>query len=273
MKKKEGRTIQPIKQLIGLLVLLFFLPFSPPFLHGESPPDQAEAGKINESGFQKLTERLAKLDEPISREASGIIIVQAPGERYRLQFRLIGRGPEAMRMELFDPFGRPMLYLVSYQGEIRLFSIPQKKEIPFYLPSSGPWSFFPQIPVREFLKIFWGRVPLFPYDTQQTSIASEKGKESVKIEFKGSVRQEIWITPSPWTLTKSRITSSSPKGEIEILFSDFSELNGFRNPRRCDIKNGTGEYAFTLHYETLVSRPDIPDDIFTLPDVSDDSSS
>jgi len=161
-----------------------------------------------------------------------------------------------------------MLYLVSYQGEIRLFSIPQKKEIPFNLPSSGPWSIFPQIPVREFLKIFWGRAPLFPYDTQQSSTLSEKGKESVKFEFRGSVHQEIWIIPNPWTLTKSRITRPSREGEIEILFSDFSEATGNRIPMRCDIKDGTGEYAFSLRYETLVPRSDIPDEIFLLPNLS-----
>jgi hypothetical protein len=250
---------------LGLGLILF--PLLPP------PPAQAEAVQKNDSSFQKLVDRLSVLDDPVFREGAGILIVQAPGERYRLQFRLIARGPEALRLEIFDPFGRPLLYLVSYQGEIRLLSIPQKKEIPFDLPSSGPWSAFPKIDIRELLKIFWGRVPLFPYDTRQSSLSSEKGKESVKFEFRGSVHQEIWITPAPFTLTKSRITSPSREGEIEILFSDFSESAGNRTPMRCEIKDGTGEQAFTLRYETLIPRPDIPDEIFELPEFSDSQPS
>jgi hypothetical protein len=248
------------------LGLIFFLPFSArPSVHVQPPPAKAEAVIKDDSSLQKVIDRLVTLDEPISREGTGILIVQAPGERYRLQFRLIARGPEALRMEIFDPFGRPMLYLVSYQGEIHLFSIPAKKEIPFNLP----WSPFPQISIRELLKIFWGRVPLFPYDTYQSSIVSEKGKASMKYEFRGSVYQEIWITPTPFALTKSRITRPSQEGEIEILFSDFSEVTGNRTPMRCEIKDVTGEQALTLRYETLVLRPDIPDEIFKLPEFYD----
>ncbi len=274
MRKKGELTIRIIKRLICLFGPIFFLPFlHKPSLQGQPPPTKAEAAEKNGASFSKLADRLALLNEPVSREGSGILIVQAPGERYRLQFRLIGRGPEALRLELFDPFGRPMVYLVSYQGEIHLFSIPQKKEIPILLPSSGPWSMFPQIPIGEFLKIFWGRVPLFPYDTQQTSMVSEKGKESVKLDFRGSVRQEIWITPDPWTLTRSRITNPSREGELEILFSDFSEAAGNRNPMRCDIKDGTGEHSLTLRYETLVPRSDIPDEIFKLAPLKETPSS
>lgn len=251
-------------------MVLIFLPLFPPLppIQAQSPPEKTEAVQKEDSRFQKLADRLSILDEPVSREGAGILIVQAPGERYRLQFRLIARGPEALRLEIFDPFGRPLLYLVSYHGGIRLLSIPQKKEIPFDLPSSGPWSAFPKIDIRELLKIFWGRVPIFPYDTYQSSLRSEKGKETVKFEFRGSLRQEIWITPSPFTLTKSRITGPSRDGEIEILFSDFSDSNGNRTPMRCEIKEGTGERAFSLRYETLVPRPDIPDEIFELPEFS-----
>jgi hypothetical protein len=259
-----------IKRLIYSLGLIFFLPFLlQPSVHGQPLTPKAEESKKNDSNIQTLVARLSLPDEPVSREGAGILIIQAPGERYRLQFRLIARGPESSRLELFDPFGRPMLYLISYQGEIRLFSIPQKREIPFDLPSAGPWSVFPQIPVKEFLKFFWGRVPLFPFDTQQSSTLSEKGKESVKLEFRGSVHQEIWISSNPWALTKSRITIPSRGAEIEILFSDFSETTGNRVPMRCDIKDGTGEYGFSLRYETLVPRLDIPDEIFLLPHLSE----
>jgi hypothetical protein len=237
------------------------------------PTPNADTVKKNDSGFDMLIERLSTLIAPIPREGSGIIIVQAPGERYRFQFRLIARGPEALRMEIFDPFGRPTVYLVSYRGEIRLFSIPQKKEIPFSLPSSGPWSAFPQIPFLELLKIFWGRVPLFPYQSHQTDMNLEKGNKMTKLLLLGSVQQELWITTDPFSLTRSRITNPSNKEQIEIAFSEFSEVTGNRTPMRCEIKDGPGEHVLTVRYETLVLRSDISDEIFRLPEFSDSQPS
>ncbi len=255
-------------------MLTFFLPIAALASAPSLPlPLNADTIKKNDSALETLIDRLGVLDDPVSREGAGTIVVQSPGERYRFQFRLIARGPEALRMEIFDPFGRSMLYLISYQGEVRLFSIPQKKEIPFNLPALGPWSAFPQIPFVEMLKIFWGRVPLFPYQTNQTVIDLEKKNRSIKLSLLGSVQQELWMTPNPFTLTQSRITNPSNKEQVEIVFSNFSEATGNHTPMRCEIKDETGEHVLTIRYETLVPRPDITDEIFKLPEFSDSQPS
>jgi hypothetical protein len=239
------------------------------------PPSPADSKTVlqKEAGVQTLIDRLKTPEEPISREGTGLLIVQAPGERYRLQFRLIARGPEAMRMEIFDPFGRPAVYVFSYQGTIRLFSIPQKKEIPFHLPSLKPWSFFSAISFSEIVKIFWGRVPLFPYDSYQTIPDREKGKPKIKFELRGSVLQEIWLTADPFSVIRSRITSPSREGEIEIFFSDFSEAAGNRTPMKCEIKDSREEYTLTLRYDAVIFRPEIPDEIFEFPQLTEPPSS
>lgn len=265
-----GLKIRICKLLWSSLVLIFFLPMAAPAsVQSLPPPLNTDTIRKNDPGFDTLIGRLGVLNDPVSREGSGIMIIQAPGERYRFQFRLIARGPEALRMEIFDPFGRSMLYLVSYQGETRLFSIPQKKEIPFNLPSSGPWSALPQIPFLEMLKIFWGRAPLFPFHAHQTETILEKENKSIKLSLLGSVQQELWITPNPFSLTRSRLTNPSDRGQIEIVFSDFSDLTGNHTPMRCEIKDGTGEHVLTIRYETLVPRPDISDEVFKLPEFSD----
>ena len=266
--------IRIYKLLFSFFTLTFFLPMAAPASVQSPPPTlNADTIKKNDSGFETLIDRLGMLEDPVSREGAGTIIVQAPGERYRFQFRLIARGPEALRMEIFDPFGRSVLYLVSYQGETRLFSIPQKKEIPFNLPALGPWSALPQIPLFEMLKIFWGRVPLFPFHTHQTETSLEKGIRSIKLLLLGSVQQELWITTNPFSLTQSRIRTPSDKEQIEIVFSNFSEVTGNHTPMRCEIKDGTGEHVITIRYETLVPRPDISDEIFKLPEFSDSQPS
>jgi hypothetical protein len=250
---------------VGVLYLIPLPVVSASIQHLALPIETAPAEK-RDLNFQSLLNRLSILNEPISREGTGRLIARAPGEYYRLQFRLIARGPEALRMELFDPFGRPMLYIVSYLGETRIFSLAQKKEIPFNPSLSGPWAAFSGIPIIEWLKLFWGRVPLFPYD--KVKMGEEEGKESIKIVFDGPVRQELSIIPHPFSLTKSLITYRNKKGELEITFSDFSSIAGSRIPLQCEIKEGTGDNALTIRYETLILRPDIPDDTFKLPDFS-----
>ncbi|MCJ7833075.1 MAG: DUF4292 domain-containing protein [Deltaproteobacteria bacterium] len=270
MKKRGWGKIRVFKLLSYFLGLMLILPVTAlGSIQGLSTPLNTDPLEINDSRFQTLIDRLAILNEPVSREGKGVFIAQAPGERYRLQFRLIARGPEACRLEIFDPFGRPMLYLVSYQGESRLFSIAQKKEIPFNPSLLGPWSSMVQIPIVEMLKIFWGRVPLLPYKTHQIDTVREEGKSFIKLALQGSVQQELWITPLPFSLTKSRLRSPSQEGEWEIIFSDFSEAAGNRLPMRCEIKEGTGEHALTIRYESLVPRADIPDEIFKLSNFSE----
>lgn len=245
---------------------------APASIHDQSPLSQPDSQTKNDLSFPALMNRLAILNEPVSREGAGRLVVQAPGERYSLQFRLLAKGPEALRLEIFDPFGRPMLYFVSYLGETRLFSIAQKKEIPFNSSLFGPWSAISQIPIVEMLKLFWGRVPLFPYDTYKLDIGQEEEKRVIKLFLLGNVQQELWISPDPFSLTKVRITNPSKEGEIEILFSDFSEVTGNQTPMRCEIKDGPGEHVLTIRYETLVLRPDISDEIFKFSGLSDSQS-
>jgi hypothetical protein len=225
----------------------------------------AEKGDLN---FQSLLNRLSILNEPISREGTGRLIARAPGEYYRLQFHLIARGPEALRLEIFDPLGRPMLYIISHLGDTRIFSLAQMKEIPLKPSLSGPWSAISQIPLTEILKLFWGRVPLFAYDSVQVKTGGEEGKESLKILFDGPVQQELWIIPHPFSLTKSLIKNRGKEGELEISFSDFSSIAGSRIPLRFEIKEGKGDNALAVRYETLILRADISEDTFNLPELS-----
>ncbi len=255
--------IKPLAFILGALCFLC-LPVSASIQSLSLPVETAPSEKGDPS-FQSLLNRLTILDDPISREGTGRLIARAPGEYYRLQFRLIARGPEALRLEIFDPFGRPMLYMVSYLGETRIFSLAQNKEIPFNPSLSGPWTTISRMPMTELLKLFWGRVPLFPYDSYQIKTGAEERKESIKIIFEGPVNQELWITPNPFSLIKSRRQDRSREGELEITFSDFSSIAGNRLPLQCEIKEGIGDNALTIRYETLILRPDIPDDTFKLP--------
>ena len=140
-----------------IFITSFFFPrTAPASLPDPARPLETASQEKGDSNLQKLLGHLTVLEEPVSREGAGLLIVQAPGERYRLQFRLIARGPEAFRLEIFDPFGRPMIYMVSYLGETHIFSLAEKREIPITQPLSGPLAAFATMPITEISKIFWG---------------------------------------------------------------------------------------------------------------------
>jgi hypothetical protein len=235
-----------------------------------SLPDSPKPGEVpvekNGPGFQSLLDRLSILEEPVSREGAGRLIAQSPGERYSLQFRLLARGPEALRLEIFDPFGRPTLHLISFSGRIRVYSLAQKKEIPFNQSLFGHWASFIRFPAQEIFKLFWGRVPLIPFQSFRIGDGSDEGKDAIKLILEGAVEEELWITPRPFSLHKARISGSVKTGEIEVAFSDYSQVAGNRIPLRCEIREGQGETSLTIRYETLVLRPDLPDEIFDIPD-------
>lgn len=274
MKKRDWWTIQQLIKLLAVTVVML-CPFhwtSEASIQPLSLPKEASLSGKEIPGLQSLLDRLTHLDDPISREGTGLLIAQAPGERYRLQFRLIARGPEALRLEIFDPFGRPIIYLVSYQGQTRIFSMTQRKEIPINQSLSGPWAAFFQMPITEIMKLFWGRVPLFLHDSYQIKPGAEEGQECIKLLFNGPVHQELWITTNPFSLIKSTIKSDSREGEVEVTFTEFSSIAGNRLPMKVELKEGAGNSALTIRYDTLVLRLDIPDDVFEIPNFSDASS-
>jgi hypothetical protein len=268
MKKKEALKTKPL--LIKLILALSFLPAFLPYPLTAATQEQILSSPISElersaPELESLLSRLRTAEEPVSREGAGYLIAQAPGERYKVQFRLIARGPEAFRLEIFDLFGRPSWYLISYAGETHLFSPSQQKEIPFNQTFSGPLAAGSQIPLSEMPKIFWGRVPLLPYNQFQIKPDREAGQDAVRLILKGAGQQEFLITQAPFSLRKSLIFKSNRTEEIEVTFSDFSSVAGNRLPLKCEVRQREKEQVLIIRYETLIPRNDIPDDVFQFP--------
>jgi hypothetical protein len=230
------------------------------------PAPDSPAGKEGLT-FQSLITRLSILDEPVSREGSGRFSARGPGEYYQLQFRLIARGPEAVRLEIYDPFGQPIFYIISYLGVTRVLSLVQKKEVPFNPSLFGPWSTISHMPATEILKLFWGRVPLFPYISVRVITGDKPERDSLQMILAGPIEQELWITPHPFTLAKAILKDREKKGELEITFSLFSSIAGSQIPMQFEVKGNNGENTLTFRYETLILRPDIPDDTFSFPEI------
>jgi hypothetical protein len=273
MKKRPSLKIS--LQLISLLTvsLLSFLLY-PLHLNAE---DQDRTSSIPLTGSEKevpaieLESVLAQLripQGPISREGAGYLIAQAPGERYKVQFRLLAQGPESFRLEIFDLLGRPAWYLISYNGQPRLFSLSQRKEFSLNQDLSGPLAALSLMPVTEMIKVFWGRVPLLAYEQFQLSEEKKNGQRSIRLFLKGAGRQELVINTPPFSLNKSLIVLPEKAGEFEVTFSEFSTLTGSRIPLKCEINQREKEQTLVIRYETLIPRDDIPEEVFQYPDFS-----
>jgi len=272
MKKRPALKLS--LQLISLLTvsLLSFL-FYPLPLRADQDRSSALPFTVSEKEapaieLESLLAQLGIPAGPISREGAGYLIAQAPGERYKVQFRLLARGPESFRMEIFDLFGRPSWYLISYNGQPRLFSLSQRKEFSLSQDFSGPLAVLALMPVTEMIKVFWGRVPLLAYEQFQISEENKNGQRAIRLLLKGAGRQELLINTPPFSLMKSLMVLPEKAGEFEVTFSEFSALAEGRIPLKCEINQKAKERNLVIRYETLISRDDIPEEVFQYPDFS-----
>ena len=211
---------------------------SPGGLPGLSPP--ADAGEI-------LT-RLRELPRPIPWEAKGVLVAEARDEYYRMEIRLLAKGPEALRLELFDPFGRPAYTLIAYHGRVTGLTPAGGKPIPLK-PSLllGALAGETGFTLEEALGILWGRVPLIPVAPDQMLLTKVPGRKTLKLTLAGKFSQTVWLEMEPFRVTESDFKARGSFGPIRVSFAEFSKLAGAEWPRKIIVTGRVGRTA-AYHY-------------------------
>jgi hypothetical protein len=212
-------------------------------------------------------ERLKNLPPSIPWEASGTFLYEAPGERYRLGFRLLARDPRSLRLELSDPFGRPIYYLVFYQGRTRAVSLADKKVVPLHLPAL--LSAFPlpsQTRWEDVFLLFWGRAPLFSAESGSTQIQADRDPQRMQFLIHGDHPQIIRVEKEPFRVVAVEVPRRGSSEAIQILFSDFIELSGSSWPKKIAALGRDSEKKLTIQYDQIIPRSDIPEEAFLIPD-------
>ena len=193
------------------------------------------------------------------------MLFEAPGERYRLGFRLLARDHRSLRLELSDPFGRPVYYLVFYQGLTKALSLTDKKVVPlnlpallkaFPLPSETRW--------EDIFQLFWGRVPLPPGETGPIRIQADRDSKLMQFVVNGEPPQIIRVEKEPFRVVGTEVPARGASEAIQILFSDFIELCGSYWPKKIEARGLDSEKKLTIQYEQIVPRSDIPDEAFLI---------
>jgi hypothetical protein len=257
--------------MIKITVAVFLFLIFPFYMQEADPQPVSPPAKIlpspNGPGtfLEEQWGHLKNLPPSIPWEASGSLLFEAPGERYRLGFRLLARDHRSLRLELSDPFGRPATYLVFHQGLTKALSLTDNKVVPlnlpallkaFPLPSETRW--------EDIFQLFWGRVPLFPGETGLVRIQPDRDPKRMQFVVDGEPPQIIRVEKEPFRVVGTEVSRRGPSEAIQISFSNFIELAGSYWPKKIEVRGLDSEKRLTIEYEQIVPRSDIPDEAFLL---------
>ena len=211
--------------------------------------------------------RLKRLPPSIPWEATGTLLYEAPGERYRLGFRLLGRDQRALRLELSDPFGRLIYYLVFYQGRAQALSLSDKKLVP--LNTAALLDALPLPPGtrrEDVFLLFWGRVPFASGETAAVRIQADRDPKRLQLLVNGEPPQVIRVEREPFRVVEVEVPGRGSSEPLEIFFSDFIELAESYWPKKIEVRGRDSEKKLTIQYEQIIPRVDIPDEAFLIAD-------
>jgi hypothetical protein len=248
--------------VLFLLLLLFGFPLAAGAESLGAPVQRAPLPVLEEPWV-----RLKSLTPSIPWEASGTFLYEAPGERYRLGFRLLARDPRSLRLELSDPFGRPIYYLVSYQGRTRAVSLADKKVVPLHLPAL--LSAFPlpsQTRWDDVFQLFWGRIPLFSADKDSIQIQADRDPRRMQFLIDGDPPRIIRVEKELFRIVEVEVPRRGASETIQIFFSDFIELSESYWPKKIEARGRDSEKKLTIQYDQIVPRSEIPEEAFLIAD-------
>ncbi|MCU0578085.1 MAG: hypothetical protein MUF69_00930 [Desulfobacterota bacterium] len=216
---------------------------------------------------REVLEKLAELPPPLPWEAKGVLVVTAPGEYYRMEFRLLAKGPEALRLELFDPFGRPAYYLTVFQGRVRAVSPGEKKPLPLNpallaAALTGETGFS----LEAVLGLLWGRIPLKTDRWEEATVLPDTPPSSRKLFIPGDLSQTIRIQNDPFRISGGEFKKKGTAGAVQVAFAEFVELSGSFWPREIKVRDEGTEKQFHLTYGQIIPRSDFPEEAFQLAD-------
>lgn len=216
---------------------------------------------------REVLEKLKNLPPPLSWEARGVLVIQAPGEYYRMEFRLLAQGPEALRLELFDPFGRPAYYLTVFRGRVTAVSPGDKKPLPLNpvllaATLTGETGFS----LEETLGIFWGRIPLKTDGREGATLVKDTRLPSLRLVLPGDLTQTVRIQTDPFRVLGGEFKKKGTVGAVQVFFDEFTELSGAFWPKEIKVRDEATEKQLNLTYGQIIPRNDFPEEAFLLPD-------
>ncbi len=243
---------------LGLMGCASLTPRIPP------PPEAARYLADPLSLHEELKSRRRGLKD---LKAWAQVEVDSPRERYSGRAVLLLKAEESLRIEPLSFFGQPVLYIISHNQSLTVYS-PQEGK---YLQGRAtPENIFLWlgVPVEpgEIVSLLWGDLPKL-LTSESLRIAYEERTGAYRLESvaPGGPFGRWWVDAR--TLHPLRAEGLGPGGKthLAVQYDDYREVEGIPLPGRVRIQVPSSHRAFGVTYENLRVNEGIPDLVFHLP--------
>lgn len=192
--------------------------------------------------------------------------LESNGRHFSGREALLVQGAEAMRVEVLNPFGQPVLYLVIRSGRFSAYAVSGNR---FVTGRAIPFNMnrllgFP-LNVGEIDRLIrgdltggtavrWG--PL-GYDPVRRAYV-------VDLHFPTEEQERLWIDPT--RLVAKRVERRNAQGErtLQVELKDYTTVEGIPFPRRLDLDFPRDDARLSLTYRHVTLNEAINPSLFEL---------
>lgn len=213
--------------LLGAVLLLCGCPVKPPPL--TPPPSVLPTA-------DKLIKRLAARERGVKNFwAKGETQIRSPRERASADGSLMGLYPDALRLELIDPVGRPRMTFTSDGKQIGLLVHSEAK---FYIGPATARNLGRILPlglgIREMLVLLSGGAPLIRHQYGRVDYLAREGQYRLRLGGDPSgLYQVLWFAVPGFELVRTEILDKKSRVLFRAAFSNFRRIGKVAWPMRA----------------------------------------
>ncbi len=225
-----------------------------------APPPEAE------TLIQMLRQRQAQMKSFAGR---GSMQFKSPGYNYHFDIMTASIRPNQVRLQAYDPLGRPALTMAANQKE--LSSLDYREAILYQGPATAEnfGRFLPLgLGISDVITLFAGSPPMTPH-IRATVKAKRLDNQDVWLLslFKSGGRyvQRIWLTTTGSRALKAEIGPIDGKAILTFAFSSFQEQGGLAVPTIIQMSDIQEDAELIIKYQEIKVNPDLPENTFSIP--------
>lgn len=231
--------------LLAVVVILSGCPVKPPPL---APPPSVHPTA------QNLIKRLTARERGVKNFwAKGETLIKRSREEASADGSLMGLYPDALRLELIDPVGRPRMTFTSDGKQIGLLVHSEAK---FYIGPATVRNLSRILPlglgIREVLVLLSGGTPLIRYQYGRVDYLAQDGQYRLRLGGDPSgVYQVLWFAIPGFELLRTEILDKKSRVLFRAVFSKFRRIGGVAFPMHAVLAAPRRKVKVEFTYQWL----------------------
>ncbi len=232
----------------GLLAAVVFLTGCP-----VKPPPLTPPPSIHPTA-DKLIKRLSARERALKNFwAKGETMIKSPRERASADGSLMGLYPDALRLELIDPVGRPRMTFTSDGKQIGLLVHSEAK---FYIGPATARNLSRILPlglgIREMLVLLSGGTPLIRHKYGRVDYLARERQYRLRLGGDPSgVYQVLWFAVPGLELVRTEILDRRSRVLFRAQFSKFRRIDGVAWPMHAVLAAPRRKVKVEFTYQWL----------------------